>query len=57
MKYVAIHDILESDFNAPLTETLIKENNIERLTKDKKQIVISKFEKEHQELYELKRSL
>jgi hypothetical protein len=34
-----------------------RENNIKRLTRDKKQIVISKFEKEHQELYELKRSL
>ena len=32
-------------------------NNIKRLTKDKKQIVVSKFEKENAELYELKRSL
>ena len=34
-----------------------QENNIKRLTKDKKQIVVSKFEKENAELYELKRSL
>lgn len=32
-------------------------NNIKRLTKDKKAIVVSKFEKENAELYELKRSL
>ena len=34
-----------------------QENNIKRLTKDKKQIVVSKFENENSELYELKRSL
>ena len=34
-----------------------QENNIKRLTKSKKEIVVSKFEKENTELYKLKRSL
>ena len=34
-----------------------QENNIKRLTKSKKEIVVSKFEKENAELYKLKRSL
>jgi len=34
-----------------------RENNIKRLTKDKKQIVVSKFEKENTELSKLKRSI